>query len=639
MLTRWRLGTPARLSLLFVGVAGTLLVALAWLWLSLLDTEQREADRQLSERLENAALDLSNQVDRGLGLWESAARAVAHDSPSAPAPATAMVVFDDGAVTATAGIKLPYLPVLPVAPAVQSRELDLARTQEFVVKDLTMAARLYRDAARTRDPSVRAAALVGLARVEGRVGRRDAALTAYDELLGVGEAQVSTFPVRLVAHRERAALFKSAGDHRAAEQELTSLEAALLAARAPIDRATFDTFAAALPRPPASESSLLASALDEIWPRLGAVPTGRTGVVVDGRFVIAVWTTGENGTAATLGSIDALLELERLTTTERGIDVSIVDASGATAWGKGQAGDSSRRRRLANLDVPWQVVATAVASAVPGGGALSRRSLITLGFALMCVVIATASYVVFRSVNRELSVARLQSNFVAAVSHEFRSPLTAIRHLTDVLEEGGSSAAQLPKYYQAIGKEARRLHGLVEHLLDFGRIQGRSAYRLESEDAVELARTVVEEYREPAAAAGHELTFQTSARIAPIRADRAALSLALRNLLDNAVKYSKPGTPVTISIHATGTRVAVAIHDIGDGIPAREQKRIFDQFVRGSAAASRQVKGTGIGLTMSDRVVRAHGGRLLLRSAPGEGTTFTIRLPLAHGERGDGTQP
>jgi signal transduction histidine kinase len=114
-------------------------------------------------------------------------------------------------------------------------------------------------------------------------------------------------------------------------------------------------------------------------------------------------------------------------------------------------------------------------------------------------------------------------------------------------------------------------------------------------------------------------------QIAP--ADREAISLALRNLIDNALKYSPESMPVHVSIVREGSQVLIAIADEGPGIAASEQRDIFKKFVRGSAAADRRVKGTGIGLAMADHIVRAHGGQIRLRSEVGRGSTFTIAIP------------
>ena len=262
-----------------------------------------------------------------------------------------------------------------------------------------------------------------------------------------------------------------------------------------------------------------------------------------------------------------------------------------------------------------------------------RRNLFAAGFGLVALVIASAAYVVFRAVNRELRVARLQSDFVAAVSHEFRTPLTAMCHLTEMLEEGGAPPARLPEYYRALGKESRRLQALVENLLDFGRMDsGRRTYEFSETDAGDLVDHVVQEFadRSPSAArrlAKATLVDQAHERL-PIHADREALALALRNLVDNAIKYSPESSPVRVAVTSRNGSVAVSVEDQGAGISSDERREVFRRFARGAASRSLNVKGTGIGLTMADQIVKAHGGRLELESAPGRGSTFTIILPV-----------
>jgi signal transduction histidine kinase len=258
------------------------------------------------------------------------------------------------------------------------------------------------------------------------------------------------------------------------------------------------------------------------------------------------------------------------------------------------------------------------------------------GFGLMVLVIAAAGYLMYRAVIRELSVARLQSDFVAAVSHEFRTPLTAIRHFTDMLEEGGAEADRLPRYYAALGRETRRLHAMVESLLDFERMEsGRRTYQMQETSAAELARQVVNEFREHASFANgrvelHTPSSQSDAQRAGeprIRADRDAIALALRNLLDNAVKYSAESSTVSVSVRSQGSLTGISVEDRGAGITKQEQRHVFRKFVRGTAAHTLNVKGTGIGLAMVDQIVKAHGGRLELLSEPGRGSRFTMWLP------------
>ena len=247
----------------------------------------------------------------------------------------------------------------------------------------------------------------------------------------------------------------------------------------------------------------------------------------------------------------------------------------------------------------------------------------------MSLVVFAASYVAFRAVTRELAVARLQSDFVAAVSHEFRTPLTAMCHLTEMLEQGDTKPERLSDYYRALGKESRRLRTMVENLLDFGRLDsGRCAYDFCETDAADLVDQVAQEFTDRSAAAGDRIERAPSpAGAVLIRADREALTLALRNLVDNALKYSPDSSSIRVAVAATNGTVAVSVEDHGPGVSADERRAIFRKFTRGAAARSLNVKGTGIGLTMANQIVKAHGGRLELDSELGRGSIFTMVLP------------
>jgi signal transduction histidine kinase len=204
-----------------------------------------------------------------------------------------------------------------------------------------------------------------------------------------------------------------------------------------------------------------------------------------------------------------------------------------------------------------------------------------------------------------------------------------MRHLTDLLEEGGISPQRLTACYAALGKETRRLHAMVESLLDFARMEsGRRAYDMTETNAVELTETLVDEFRQQRHLSAHRLEWRPPETQPGIRADRDAISLALRNLLDNAVKYSPEASTVRVSVESRDGFAGITVEDQGMGIGPREQRDIFRKFVRGQAARALHVKGTGIGLTMANQIVKAHGGRIELESQPQRGSRFTIVLPL-----------
>jgi two-component system phosphate regulon sensor histidine kinase PhoR len=157
---------------------------------------------------------------------------------------------------------------------------------------------------------------------------------------------------------------------------------------------------------------------------------------------------------------------------------------------------------------------------------------------------------------------------------------------------------------------------------------GTHPYQRQRLPASPLVESVVEDFRREAAGRGFEVEYEREGD-GPVDVDPDALSLALWNLLDNALKYSGDSRRVSVSMAARNGSVEISVRDAGLGVPPDEQREIFRQFVRGREARSRGIKGTGIGLAMVQHIVQGHGGRVLLEGAPGQGSTFTIVLPAA----------
>jgi signal transduction histidine kinase len=229
-----------------------------------------------------------------------------------------------------------------------------------------------------------------------------------------------------------------------------------------------------------------------------------------------------------------------------------------------------------------------------------------------------------------LRVGRLQSDFVAAVSHEFRSPLTSLRQIAELLQSKRfTSEDQKRRSYDLLASEADRLGRLVEGLLDFARFEERGMeMRPTNVSLDELVGAVVSAFQGRSDVGGRKLTFSSSEPGIVVKADRDALTRAIWNVVDNAVKYSPVGGTIRVNVdrgHSGTARVSVS--DEGLGIPADEQRAIFERFVRGSEAKSRRIQGTGIGLALVQTILRAHGGDIAVESAPGAGSTFTLTLP------------
>jgi two-component system phosphate regulon sensor histidine kinase PhoR len=248
---------------------------------------------------------------------------------------------------------------------------------------------------------------------------------------------------------------------------------------------------------------------------------------------------------------------------------------------------------------------------------------------MLSLFVIAASYLIGRAVSRELAAAQLQSDFVSAVSHEFRTPLTSMRQFTEMLvEDENIPEGKRRAYYQAQERATRRLSRLVESLLDFGRMEaGARPYRLERLDIGRMVRRVMEEFKLETDSNNLVMDCDIPDKGTKVNADREALAQALWNLLDNAVKYSGENPVVLVEVRV-GNQVAIYVRDQGPGIPRSEKNRIFRKFTRGSSAEKLGIKGTGIGLAMVKHIVDAHGGKVLVDSVPGNGSAFTILLPL-----------
>jgi signal transduction histidine kinase len=629
--------TPARLAALFVCLTGMLLAAIGWLGWRLLAQERALDERRLYDQLENTTALAARELDRALSDWEAQLPALTGGQTMGLPDRTIAIQFGDEGVLNHWGVDLPYYPeVRPSVEAAKTLFVE-AESLEFGQRSLANAARIYRRLSYSSDETVRAGALMRLARTLRRQGRLREAIRVYDEMAAIGPlVWVAGAPAELVARRERATLFESVGETTLAMQEAGLLADALWRGRSPIDRVTFGFYRDSSPAPASSATALwLARGLETIWKDLRRKENGRTTVAIDGSPLVALWRSTPAGSAALLGGVEAIAPV-LLRLNLPGFSVTLENEAGETAWGNvANSGGRSARRTPQESNLPWTVRMTTTEIAAADRLLRSRLLLQIAGFLLMVLVVVVAGVATFRAVGRELSVARLHADFVATVSHEFRTPLTAMSHLAEMLDEGTASPARTPQYYHALVKETRRLQDLVESLLDFGRMDaGRRTYRLEPSPVDELTRDVIEGFADTPGAARIRLDMPSDVdRSMTVHADRQAIGLALRNLVDNALKYSPGAAPIEVSVRRDKAAARISVADEGPGIPAREQKEIFRKFVRGSTAASSRASGTGIGLAIADHIVRAHGGRLDLDSELGRGSRFTMVLPLSADSR------
>jgi len=619
---------PLKLLTLFVLLSGIPLVALGWLGWRVLEQDRSLESQRERERLDSAASLIARELDRTLNAWEGMLPSAAEgQAVTLPTGSVFLLIAPDG-VVGQQGAPLPYYPRVASATGADASLFEAGEHHEFREQNLSAAIAAYRTLAAAPDPSTRGAALLRLARCFRKQGRNAEAIATYADMAALPAVSVAGSPAELVARRERIALFNVTRDTNAAARESSLLSSALLDGRFRIDRVTFEYFIAernvATSSPPASSASSLAQAIEAVWPAWHEQSAGRLAWASDRATFVTTWRKTPTGIASITAGLDGLTASLDDTLSSLQVTAQLNDSAGKSVWGS--AAGTGVTKSVRETGMPWSLYVT---SPAPVTLVDSRRNVFVAGFALMSLVVVAASYVAFRAVTRELAVARLQSDFVAAVSHEFRTPLTAMCHLTEMLEQGDTKPERLSDYYHALGKESRRLRTMVENLLDFGRMDsGRRAYDFCETDAADLVDQVAQEFTDRLAAAAHRIEKAPSpAGAVLIRADREALTLALRNLVDNALKYSPDSSTVRVAVAATDGSVAVSVEDHGPGVTAEERRAIFRKFTRGAAARSLNVKGTGIGLTMANEIVKAHGGRLELDSELGRGSIFTMVLP------------
>jgi two-component system, OmpR family, phosphate regulon sensor histidine kinase PhoR len=260
--------------------------------------------------------------------------------------------------------------------------------------------------------------------------------------------------------------------------------------------------------------------------------------------------------------------------------------------------------------------------------------------ALLMLMLLAGTTMTLRTVRREVALGRLQSDFVAAVSHEFKSPLTSIGiHMERLLGGRVPSQELRDEYFRTVAQDADRLQRLVDRLLDSQQIQaGSKTYAFEPGSVVAVTATVVQRLRPLADARQIQLELRADGRAHEACLDRVALTDALDNLVENAIKYSAPGGSVAVAVRTTGDLVEIEVSDRGIGIDPADLPRVFDKFYRGRRSETHDVRGTGLGLSLVKAIVEAHEGMVEVASVPGQGSTFTVRLPRTQGDdrRADG---
>jgi signal transduction histidine kinase len=562
-----------------------------------------------------------------------------------------------------------------------------AEAAEFRQTDYSLAAALYQDlAAKTADPALDALLLNRLARCYMKSGQHEKALDAYKLQLQIGLPELTSegIPLEITAMYQIGNIHLLRGQEAEAAGVLLELYQDLLDARWPLTRGQFesyrklaeDRFRTAVGELDAALRADRESRLQDLQ-KTEAVRLAKTGILEkvreriiprirfearqadadSGRFSRIAEPMDSGLLLASCLPLDKntmlgmLIDPEALARgllppspgkpeAEEGLSVAIVDRSGKVVAGRGLGSNEASEKS----GDPQRVFTGAFADSFPpwaieiyrsGVGAAERqfrlrRTIYVLSLAAVIAALFFGGFLAIRSTAKELKLAKLKSDFTATVSHEFRTPLTSIRYMAELLQRGRvRDEARKQQYYETITAESERLSHLVENLLDFSKIEAdMKEYRLEEVDIAALAAEVAGRFRQQAAFKDFTLETEIASDLPFIRADKDALGRAVFNLLDNAVKYSGGNPRVTLRVWSGEDAVHLQVEDHGIGIGKSEQKKIFEKFYRSESALESDVKGSGIGLPLVEHVVRAHEGKVLLESEPGKGTRVTIRLPL-----------
>lgn len=637
MTSEWLRG-PRQLRVVFLATMLLLTGTLGWLGWRLLQQDQQLSTQRMAERREtDADIAVAALEHRLAAVDQDVTDLLAKGEPPEPLnDGMVLLEFGDRQIRIWPQGRLLYLPDLPSVAEPPPGLFTTADQLEFQKQDYSGAIAALRGPAASSEMEICAAALIRIARNYYSAGQFGESLRYYRQVASLGAIAVKGMPAAVAGALGEMAVFESQNDRVSLHAKAAALGRDLNAGRWPIAPATYDYAMQEASRwaPEASREPPQAVALTEaaqrLWEEWRAgteASAGRASLETSKGSALVVWRSSPSAMAAFVGAPD-VVEKQWMASMPRGL--ALINPDGRYVFGgQPEPGRRSAIRLASATQLPWNVQAFEVID-TDSAVLRSRRVLLIAGMTILLVMIVTGGWFIGHTVARELAVVRLQSDFVSAVSHEFRTPLTTLCQLSELLKRGRVANEQDRKaYYDLLNGESHRLWRLVEGLLNFGRLEaGRMRFHLESLDTSELVRQFAAEFAQGQQCAGHQFDVEAPATSPPVQADREALCCVLWNLFENAVKYSPDCDTVQVTVAGNARRVEIAVRDQGIGIPRHEQRRIFEKFVRGSAARENNIRGTGVGLALARQLVRAHGGDITVESHPGKGSTFRVLLPV-----------
>jgi len=252
-------------------------------------------------------------------------------------------------------------------------------------------------------------------------------------------------------------------------------------------------------------------------------------------------------------------------------------------------------------------------------------------FVVIVIILACGLFFTLQTVNNELHLSKMKSYFMSTVSHEFKSPLTSIRQMAEMLVRGRvPSPERQQKYYTTILQQSERLSHLIDNILDFSKMEdGQKIFRFEKADIIPVVKDIVESFQKHTADQGFHISLTIPEPLPDVAFDKEAMEQVIHNLIDNACKYSGESKNIEVQLLPKGNKVVIIVRDYGVGISKEDQDKIFSRFYRAGEELTQTVKGSGIGLTIVKQIVEAHQGEITVESSPGKGSIFSVKLPVS----------
>lgn len=561
--------------------------------------------------------------------------------------------------------------------------LKKAQEHEFTAKNYERAVSLYRELGRqTQDRNMRAQMLYNEARCLVKLERYSEAI---DTLKGVEEnypesISVSGVPLALAARLETVHCYRALGSLEAGLRTGLSLYKDIIEMRWPLEEAQFKTYAGLVEEaieeissknPEGPDMDSLANQYARLktqlrdrnteWAVIGAIrqevmpdlrrrqsssapaPLIRYSKTVGDRpFLILAFpifgspeknASGLVGLKVREGFLlnNVLAEVIAEDQPDGRTGVAIADLEGRVLLGKGSAsGEPPTITEFFDDNFPpWKMEffrGEAGESGIPD----IRRSFYFWTILTLVVVLIFGAVLIARTIGHEIEILKLKSDFVSSVSHEFKTPLTSIKALSERLQgDKVIDSTRMKQYFSLISQNAEQLTRLVKNLLNFSKMEeGKFEYNFELTDIAQLVTQQIQDFGKNEVQRAARIRAFIPSDIPPLYVDREALTQVLNNLLDNAFKFSPMESEVEVRVKKDPQNVVIEVSDRGIGIPEDELGKVFEKFYQGRNAAKQSAKGTGLGLTLVKHAAEAHGGKVSVRSKVGEGSTFSLTLPV-----------